>query len=67
METLDETNKHSDSSNEIKEERLKALKGNYQKPMAFYFKFNQSRNGNCSDMASSPMGSCGSGDTYPGA
>ncbi len=52
METLDEKNKSTEVSNGIKEERLKALKGKWQKPVINYLKCTENTDGECSDMAS---------------
>ncbi len=52
MKTANEKNKRSDVRNGIKEERLKALKGNYQSPEISQIKLNNKMKNNCSDMAS---------------
>lgn len=52
MKTLDEEKENSEMNNGIKEERLRALRGNYQKPDFLKFPLNEKGMSECSDMGS---------------
>ena len=50
------TNKSSETNGQIKEERLKTLKGNYQAPETSEFIYSKRNDSECSDMASCTLG-----------